>query len=153
MRSLEIINYNNKYHHQFKNINLHWLNKYELYEKADDALLNYPNEFIKNGATIFLAYLDNKIVGTICINPINDNSVEILKFAVLDGYKGLGIGTQILQSALNFCKENGFKTIVLESSSKLQQALRLYEKFGFKHIEIKDTHFITADIKMELKLI
>ncbi|MDG1398962.1 MAG: hypothetical protein P8P88_11315 [Polaribacter sp.] len=42
MISLEIKLYENKFHKAFKEINLHWLKKYELYEKADDALLNSP---------------------------------------------------------------------------------------------------------------
>ena len=152
MKDLEIKSYENRYHKEFKDINLHWLHKFELYEKADDALLNHPEEFIKNGATILLAHLDNKIVGTICINPIDKTSNEILKFAVLEGYKGLGIGKKLLNYGIDLCKQNKVETIILESSSKLQNALKMYEKFGFQHIEIKDTHFVTADIKMELKL-
>lgn len=152
MVGLEIIKYNHKYHKEFKDINLHWLTKFELYEKADDALLDNPDVFIKNGATIFLAQLGHKIVGTICINPIDIVSTEILKFAVLEGYKGKGIGKLLMQKAIRFCTQNKIETIILESSSKLQNALKLYEKFGFKHLDNKNTHFVTADIKMELKL-
>mgnify|MGYP000333135290 CR=1 FL=1 len=152
MSDLEIKKYDHKYHKQFKDINLHWLHKFELYEKADDALLEHPEVFIKNGATIFLAHLDQEIVGTICINPFNTTTAEILKFAVLEGYKGLGIGKKLLNYSIELCKQNKVETIVLESSSKLQNALKMYEKFGFQHLEIKDTHFVTADIKMELKL-
>ena len=152
MIGLEIKLYENKFHKAFKEINLHWLKKYELYEKADDALLNNPEEFIKNGGTILLAHLNNKIVGTICLNPVNKNTSEILKFAVLEGYKGLGIGKMLMNSGVDFCKKNKIKTIILESSSKLENALNMYKKFGFKHIKFKETHFATADIKMKLKL-
>ena len=152
MEGLEIIAYEKKYHKQFKNINLHWLKKFKLYEKADDKLLDYPNLFIDNGATIVLAKLNNTIVGTVCLNPISKTSYEILKLAVIDGYQGLGIGKKLMQICIDSCKEKEVETIILESSSKLQNALTLYEKLGFQHIEIKDTHFVTADIKMELKL-
>lgn len=152
MKDLEIKNYEAKYQKDFKEINLHWLIKFELYEKADDALLDNPSTFIKNGATILLAHLDNRVVGTICINPIDKKSNEILKFAVVDGYKGLGIGKKLMNYCIDLCKKNKAEKIILESSSKLQNALKMYEKFGFQHIEIKDTHFVTADIKMELKL-
>jgi ribosomal protein S18 acetylase RimI-like enzyme len=152
MEDLEIIAYEDKFQKQFQNINLHWLKKFELYEKADDQLLNHPDEYITNGATILLAKFDAKIIGTICLNPINKTSYEILKFAVVDGYKGLGIGKKLLQMCIDLCIEKKVESIILESSSKLQNALNMYEKFGFQHIEIKDKHFITADIKMELKL-
>lgn len=152
MKDLEIIQFEDKYQKQFKNINLHWLKKFELYEKADDTLLDNPNLFIQNGATILLAKVNKHIVGTICLNPINKTSYEILKFAVIDGYKSLGLGKKLMQICIDLCKQKKVETIILESSSKLQNALNLYEKFGFKHIEIKNTHFVTADIKMELKL-
>ncbi|UAM99418.1 GNAT family N-acetyltransferase [Polaribacter litorisediminis] len=152
MKDLEIIQFEDKYQKQFKNINLHWLNKFELYEKADDKLLDNPDLFIQNGATILLVKVNNNIVGTICLNPINKTSYEILKFAVMDGYKGLGIGKKLMQICIDLCKQKRVETIILESSSKLQNALNLYEKFGFKHVEIKDTYFVTADVKMELKL-
>lgn len=152
MKGLEIILYEEQYQKEFKEINLHWLCKFELYEEADNALLDYPEQYIKNGATIFLARLKNSIVGTICINPINTTSTEILKFAVLDGYKGLGIGKKLMNYGIQLCQQNKVERIILESSSKLEIALKMYEKLGFQHIEIKDTHFVTADIKMELKL-
>lgn len=104
-----------------------------MYEKADDKLLDNPDLFIQNGATILLATVhnNNNIVGTICLNPINKTSYEILKFAVIDGYKGLGIGKKLMQICINLCKQKGVERIILESSSKLQNALNLYEKFGF----------------------
>tara|TARA_R110002126_G_scaffold290545_1_gene447788 strand:- start:3140 stop:3619 length:480 start_codon:yes stop_codon:yes gene_type:complete len=152
MNVLEIKDYEDKYQKEFKEINLHWLKKNELYEKADDALLDHPDEFVKKGATILLAHLETKIVGTICINPIDETSKEILKFAVQEGYQGLGIGKKLMNLAIDLSKKNKVETIILESSSKLQNALKMYKKFGFQHVETKDTHFVTADIKMELKL-
>ena len=152
MQDLEIIKYEDKYHKQFKNINLDWLIKFELYEEADNFLLDNPNVFINNGATILLARLEGGIIGTICLNPINKSSSEILKFAVIDGYKGFGIGKKLMQFCIDLGKQKKIETIILESSSKLKNALKMYKKFGFQHVEIKDTHFVTADIKMELKL-
>ena len=42
--------------------------------------------------------------------------------------------------------------IELFSSSKLQPALRLYERYGFQHIPLEDSPFETADVKMVLIL-
>lgn len=152
MTELQIKKYEDKYHKEFKEISLNWLHKHNLYEKADDDLLNNPQKFLKKGSFIFLAHLDSKIIGTISLIPVNDNTFEILKLGVVDGYKGLGIGRKLMQTCIDICIKKNVKTITLESSSKLESALRLYEKLGFKHIEIVDTHFESADVKMELKL-
>ena len=57
-----------------------------------------------------------------------------------------------MQTCIDICIEKNIKIITLESSSKLENALKLYEKLGFKHVELVDGHFETADVKMELKL-
>ncbi|ARV05808.1 MarR family transcriptional regulator [Polaribacter sp. SA4-10] len=152
MKELQLRKYEDKYHKQFKDISLDWLNKYDLYEKADDDLLDNPNKYLEKGSSIFLAHFNDKVVGTISLIPIDKYKYEILKLGVVDGYKGLGIGAKLMQFCIDICIEKKVKTITLESSSRLKGALKLYEKLGFKHIEIVDAHFESADVKMELKL-
>lgn len=152
MKELQIIKYEDKYQQEFKEISLDWLHKNNLYEKADDDLLDNPNKYLDKGSFIFLAHYNTKIVGTISLVPVNHNTFEILKLGVVDGYKELGIGKKLMQTCIDICIKKKVKTITLESSSKLVSALKLYEKLGFKHIELKDSHFESADVKMELKL-
>jgi ribosomal protein S18 acetylase RimI-like enzyme len=152
MKELEIRKYEDIYHQQFKEISLDWLHKNHLYEKADDDLLDNPMKYIANGSFIFLAHFNNKIVGTISLTPVSRDTYEILKLGVVDGFKGLGIGRKLMQTCIDICIEKHIKIITLESSSKLENALKLYEKLGFKHVELVDGHFETADVKMELKL-
>src|SRR5712672_1924091 len=44
------------------------------------------------------------------------------------------------------------KKIFLYSNSQLQTALKLYEKYGFRHVPVTGAPFVTADVKMELIL-
>ena len=74
-------------------------------------------------------------------------------------FKKVKTFTLIVHNINKYKKEN-ISLLVTEWSSRYKitpnsvcfNALNLYEKYGFQHIEIKDTHFVTADIKMELKL-
>ncbi|TXD50350.1 MULTISPECIES: GNAT family N-acetyltransferase [unclassified Polaribacter] len=152
MKELEIRKYEHKYHQQFKEISLDWLHKHQLYEKADDDLLDHPQKYLEQGSSIFLAHYEDQVVGTISLIPVNEHTYEILKLGVVDGFKGLGIGRKLMQICIDICVEKNVKIITLESSSKLENALKLYEKLGFKHIEVVDAHFESADVKMELKL-
>ena len=152
MNELHILKYEDQYQQQFKDISLAWLHKHHLYETADADLLDNPNKYIEKGGFIFLAHFNNKIVGTISLIPVNTSVYEILKLGVIDGYKGLGIGRKLMQICIDICKKENVNTIALESSSKLVNALKLYEKLGFKHVEVVDAHFESADVKMELNL-
>ena len=152
MKDLQVRKYEDKYHGQFKNISLDWLHQHDLYEKGEDDLLDNPQKYLAQGAFIFLAHFNNEVVGTISLVPVDMETFEILKLGVVDGFKGLGIGKKLMQICIDISIEKGIKRITLESSSKLESALKLYEKLGFEHIEVVNTHFETADVKMELKL-
>jgi len=152
MKDFQIKRYEDRYHQEFKEISLEWLYKYDLYEKADDDLLDNPNKYLKNGGSIFLAHANNEIAGTVCLNPIDKNTFELLKLGVIDKYKGLGIGRELIQICIDICLEKKIETVTLETSSKLIDAIKLYEKIGFSQVEIKDSYYESADVKMELKL-
>jgi putative acetyltransferase len=152
MKEVQIKAYEHKYHQQFKDISLDWLHTHDLYEKADDALLDHPQKYLDNGSFIFLAHYNDEIVGTVSLSPLENNTFEIMKLGVIDGYKGLGIGRKLMQICIDICLEKEVRFITLDTSSKLQNAIKLYEKLGFVHVEVTASSYESADVKMELKL-
>ena len=152
MKELQIKAYEDKYHKKFRDISLDWLLKYDLYEEPDGSLLDHPREYLDRGASIFLAHFKDEIVGTVSVNPISHSECEILKLGVVDTYKGLGIGEKLMRVCIETCQAKEVKLITLETNSKLESAIRLYEKLGFVHVELKDSCYAAADVKMELRL-
>jgi putative acetyltransferase len=152
MKALEIKKYEPIYHQQFKEISLNWLQSYELYETADDDLLDNPQKYLDKGGHVFLAHYNNEILGTVSLIPVNNEEFEIMKLGVVDDYKGLGIGRKLMQLYIAICQEKKVKLIILETSSKLESAIKMYLKFGFVHVEITASCYESADVKMELKL-
>ena len=126
--------------------------KYDLYEESDGSLLDHPRAYLDRGASIFLAHLNDEIVGTVSINPISSSVCEILKLGVVDTYKGLGIGEKLMRLCIETCQEKEVELITLETNSKLESAIRLYQKLGFVRVELKDSLYASADVKMELRL-
>jgi GNAT superfamily N-acetyltransferase len=55
-------------------------------------------------------------------------------FLVDERYRGQGIGRQLLDRALDFCREHGFKTAWLWTMEGLEKAQRLYARAGFKPV-------------------
>ena len=47
-------------------------------------------------------------------------------------YRGLGLGKQLLQTALEHARKNGFPEARLDTTSDLRRAIGLYEKAGFQ---------------------
>ena len=70
-----------------------------------------------------------------------DSSTPSLAISMLPGYRGLGIGTQLLNGLLLLLQENGYLRASL-SVQKENPALRLYERAGFQILAEKDTEFL-----------
>lgn len=148
-----IIDYEDQYHNDFKRLNLEWLEKYDLIESHDLEILNYPREnVIDRGGFLFLIKNDDAIIGSAGIFKINRHEYELIKMSVAPEHHGKKLGDMLLQKCIAKAKELNALKIILYSNSKLQTAIRLYEKFGFRHVDATDTPFETADVKMELKL-
>jgi putative acetyltransferase len=150
---IELIPYENKYQPDFKRLNLEWLDKYNLTESHDLEILDDPQgTVIARGGCIFLAKEGDIIIGTAGLWKENDEEYELVKMTVDPASRGKGISKMLLERCLNEAKSRNAKRIILYSNSQLKTALGLYEKYGFRHVEVKDAPFLTADVKMELSL-
>ena len=150
--SLEIIPYNNKYSQDFYNLNIEWLKTFFYVEPYDEEVLSNPEKYIINtGGFIFFAKLNNTIVGTYALMPLpKQNAYELTKMAVSPEHRGLKIGQQLLEHCIAFAKREEFNRLLLYSSTKLENAIYLYRKFGFVEIDVEDNClYQRCDIKME----
>ena len=137
---------------QFKELNLEWLDKYNLTESHDLMVLDDPKgTIIDRGGYIWLAKEDEQIVGTAAIMNEGHGHYELAKMAVAPAYQGKGISKLLIETCIAKAKEIGAKKLSLYSNHQLLTALKLYEKYGFHHVEVKDSPFVTADVKMELE--
>jgi len=57
-----------------------------------------------------------------------------------------------MEKCLKKAEELGARRIILFSHSSLNQAISLYKKYGFEHVEVIDSPFATANVKMVLDL-
>lgn len=145
--------YEDRFQADFKRLNLEWLDKYGLTEQHDIDILDNPREaIIDPGGYIFLAMEDDKVVGTAGLYPESPSVLELVKMTVDPAYRGRGISKLLLEHCLEQAHQKGAEQIILFSSSKLQAALTLYEKYGFRKVPVVDSPFLTADVKMELSL-
>ncbi len=150
---IKIIEYRKEFHEDFKKLNLEWLDQYHLTESHDLLILDDPQATIlDSGGFIWLATFENSIIGTAALIKEKEEKFELAKMAVTAKYRGRGISKLLLEACLTKAREMGAKTLTLVSNHQLNSALKLYEKYGFYYIDIGDSPFKTADIKMQLRL-
>jgi N-acetylglutamate synthase-like GNAT family acetyltransferase len=89
-------------------------------------------------------YKDNRIEGSIAIDSKNlkTQGAHLRWFICSSAARGSGIGNKLMEEAISFCQENGFKTVYLWTFEGLLAARHLYEKFGFRLVQqIEDTQW------------
>ena len=150
---IEIIDYSDEYAKDFKQLNLEWLNKYNLAESHDLEIINDPKRTIlNNGGCIYLAKDGDKIIGTAGLANEGNSVFELVKMAVAPAFQGRGISKMLMDKCLNRARELKAKKIFLYSNSQLITAIGLYKKYGFVHVDASNSPLVTADVKMELSL-
>ncbi|XP_026204843.1 N-acetyltransferase family 8 member 3 [Anabas testudineus] len=59
---------------------------------------------------------------------------ELFRMIISPMYRRMGLGYKMTQTVIDFCKEQGFSKVVLETSSTQVAGVTLYRKMGFSHI-------------------
>jgi putative acetyltransferase len=150
---ITVINFEPTYAADFLRLNVEWLDKYELTEPADIYMLeNYQSEILDTGGCIFLAKRAEEIVGSAALIQEKPGEFELAKMAVTAVWQGKGISKLLMEKCLDKAKDLKATKVFLVSNSKLNTALSLYEKYGFKHVPVIENHYTNADIRMELVL-
>jgi len=81
-----------------------------------------------------------KIIGSIVI-WINGDQAHIGTLAVAQRYRQRGIGQYLLAEALLACEGRGVTTVSLEVRETNTKALRLYQKFGFEKVGLREDYY------------
>ncbi|MFT4416770.1 GNAT family N-acetyltransferase [Fredinandcohnia humi] len=86
---------------------------------------------------IWVVERNKKHLGSISISEYNQNTAQLGLFLLDPIVRGAGIGCQLIELAINHCRDKGFSRIILLTNDKLEAARSLYEKYGFVIIDTK----------------
>lgn len=79
---------------------------------------------------------NNQVFGGGGVSPLQGEPtvLEIQKMYFLSEIRGQGFAKQILEQCLSFAQTQNFHQLYLETTKDLWQAVKLYEKLGFQHL-------------------
>ncbi len=154
MKTVNIVQFQDKFAQDFAQLNYEWLEKYFYIEDYDREVLSNPQKYILDkGGFIFIALVDRKPVGTVALIRRDEGVYELSKMAVTDKYQGIRIGQKLMYYCIWFAGEKAFKHLFLDSNRKLVPAITLYNKVGFREIPVpEDTPYERCNIRMSLMI-
>jgi GNAT superfamily N-acetyltransferase len=136
----------------FRLLNERWIRKHFGLEEADNKILGDPEGYVlAQGGHIFFAVTNEEYIGCCALVPISPGVFEVAKMAVAEPWQGRGIGRRILAYTIEQGRALGAQSLYLESSSKLANAVHLYESLGFRHLPPNPSPYVRANVFMELR--
>ena len=82
----------------------------------------------------------------------SDDRFELAKMTVQEDFRGRGIANMLMDECLKFAKENKANEIFLISNDSLAIARNLYDKYGFKEVDLDSQKYDRGNVKMILKI-
>lgn len=100
---------------------------------TDIDLNDIEQSYFKRGGVFYvLEAKAGSVVGSYGLYPMEPGTCELRKMYLHRDYRGRGLGKLMLEHALAETRRLGFKTVTLETASVLKEAIRLYERYGFR---------------------
>ncbi|HZK26960.1 MAG TPA: GNAT family N-acetyltransferase [Thermoclostridium sp.] len=97
-------------------------------EALNESISDVKHEI--NNKVIYIAVIDNIIIGTIRVEIINDIAY-ISRFAVDSSYRNLGVGKALMNLVNKYLQSEGVKSVSLYTASRYGALMRFYYGHGF----------------------
>jgi putative acetyltransferase len=85
--------------------------------------------------SFFVIEEDGKIVGTVGVKGETADEALLRRLFIEQGHRKKGYGSQLLKTAVRFCRDNGYRKMYFRCTDRMVDAMRLCEKEGFKKKE------------------
>lgn len=149
--NVRIVGFEPALREHFYRLNADWLRKYFYLEEVDHRVLSDPEgQILAGGGEVLFALLHDQVIGTCALKRESPGVYELTKMAVDENHQGLGVGRRLLAQAIEVFGRLGGTQLFLESSTRLQPALRLYESMGFERQPTPkpDSRYSRSDVYM-----
>jgi putative acetyltransferase len=103
----------------------------------DPTTDNLYGLFREPGSVYWIAEEDSVILGGCGLYPtpgLPEGCAELVKFYLSAASRGKGTGWMLMEKTAGWARENGYKSLYLESLPELKKAISLYERAGFSFI-------------------
>jgi len=98
-------------------------------------------EYLERGY-LFVIFDEDVPCGVLHLDPQDEGSIEIKNVAVAEHLQGHGLGTMLLRHAIAFCRQEGYKKVIIGTGNSGIGQLYLYQKVGFRIVSIRRDFFV-----------
>ena len=153
MSAIQIVDYKPQHQPYFDRFNRQWIEELFVMEPVDEFVLKNPGPAIlEKGGAILMALYECEVAGTVALRKTGEGIYEFTKMAVDKDHRRKGIAEALSYASFDKAYELGASKVILYSNTKNAGAIKLYEKLGFKHVEVEQGVYERANVKMTIEI-
>jgi GNAT superfamily N-acetyltransferase len=105
--------------------------------KVASELAEFINRYDNERDGFWTASVNGRIEGGIAIDGVHVSQAgaHLRWFILSDALRGQGVGNQLINAAMDFCRNNKYTRVYLWTFAGLHAARHLYERAGFALVE------------------
>ena len=135
---------------------VHYAREYGLDTTFEPYVAKPLADFMLSGTgRLWIAEEEGRIVGSIAVVDANNDVGQLRWFLHAPEARGAGLGRRLLETALAYCRSRDMQRVFLWSFAQLDDALKLYERAGFRVTETSKAFLWGAErteVRMDLEL-
>jgi molybdopterin-guanine dinucleotide biosynthesis protein A/ribosomal protein S18 acetylase RimI-like enzyme len=85
-------------------------------------------------AAAWIVELAGEVAGSVVLIERSPDELYLRRMYLTPGLRGLGVGRRLLDLALSWARERGYKSVFLDTTDAMVEARGLYERAGFREI-------------------
>jgi ribosomal protein S18 acetylase RimI-like enzyme len=111
------------------------INRYFDPKAFEAELAGLPGKYAPPHGALLLAYQDGAAAGCVALRNLGVGICEMKRMYVAEGFRELGIGRALTARVIVEARHAGYRAMRLDTSKRQSEAIRLYERAGFRRIE------------------
>lgn len=123
------------------------------FQGFDQELAELPGAYVPPRGRLLLATVDGQPAGCVALRPESGDTCELKRLYVRPAFRATGLGRQLMDRMLAEARGAGYRHMRLDTVvGKMDKAIAMYRRYGFKEIEPTGKHPVPGSIFMELEL-
>jgi len=126
------------------------------FQNFDQELASLPGEYAPPRGALLMALVDGQVAGCCALRPVDNadypNASEMKRLYVRHAFRGLGLGRQLAEAAMDAARQGGYASVLLDTLNDMEAARALYADLGFHeippyyHNPVPGAHYLKADL-------
>lgn len=130
-----------------------WLQINLCFQNFEQELAHLPGDYAPPQGRLLLAYDDSELVGCVALRRIAEGVCEMKRLFLREASRGRGLGRALIEAIIQEARRLGYERMRLDTlPPKMNDAIALYRRYGFKEIAPYYDNPVPGAIFMELEL-